>query len=201
VSSFTAPFVRSKEGVSEILGRQLVAVVEQDVIAKLDLHGQPVLRKIPALDQVRNELELGILIQRLIEERLEDGLSIRREALIGIPGRDVAWPSHGGGIIRRKSPTQACGCARGCRCARCHHLQQGPPFELECHDLLLVVLCWISPQCCVTNCAALSLRRGRFQTRLLHESLKRDYMCGVCDHDRSMEPGRRYPALRRSRSH
>jgi hypothetical protein len=120
--------------------------VEQDVIAKLDLHGQSVLRKIPVLDQVRNELELGILIQRLIEERLEDGLSIRREALIGIPGRDVAWPSHGGGIIRRKSPTQACGCSGGCRCARCYHLQQGPPLELECHDALLVgVVLDISP--------------------------------------------------------
>ena len=82
---FEARFGALEEGVAKILRRHFIAVVEGHVVAQLDGHAQGVRGQAPVFDQMWNEFELRILVERLIENRLEDRLRIRCEALIGIP--------------------------------------------------------------------------------------------------------------------
>ena len=98
---FQAGFDALEERVAEILRGHLVAVVEGDVVAQLDRHAQAVRRQAPALDQMRNQFQLRILVERLIEHRLEDRLRVGRKTLIGIPGRHVVRPADGRGVAGR----------------------------------------------------------------------------------------------------
>ena len=132
---FQAGFDALEERVAKILRRHLVAVVEGDVVAQLDRHAQGVRRQAPALDQMRNEFQLRVLIERLIEHRLEDRLRVGREALIGIPGRHVVRPADrrrvgaGGDGARKRRRYTGCG-PRG-------QLQERPTLQLERHGVLL----------------------------------------------------------------
>jgi hypothetical protein len=88
--------------------------------------------RVPVFDQMRNG-PVQRPGQRLIKDRLEDRLSIRRETLIGIPGWNVVRPTDGDGIIGGKCCADA---GAGAGRARRQHLQHGPALELECHDML-----------------------------------------------------------------
>ena len=130
-----AGFDALEEGVAEILRGHLVAVVEGDVVAQLDRHAQGVRRQGPALDQMRNQFQLRVLVERLIEHRLEDRLRVRRKTLIGVPGRHVVRPADGrrvgaGGAGASKWRGHAGRGPRG-------QLQERPTLQLERHDVLL----------------------------------------------------------------
>ncbi len=120
-----------EEGVAEILGGQLVAVVEDGVVMQLDLHAQGVRRKLPVLEQVRHQMQLRILADRLVVDHLEDRLGVRREALVGIPSRDVVRPGDGDGIgVGGNRPLRPHPRAGG---AERQHLQECPASHRKCH--------------------------------------------------------------------
>ena len=101
IGVFAHPLI---EGVAEVLGGQLVAVLPEHVVAQFDVHAQAVGRRRPLLDDVRLEREIGVLIERLIVDRLEDGLGVRGEALVRVPGRHVAGPADDHRVHRRRKP-------------------------------------------------------------------------------------------------
>src|SRR5262249_55956448 len=76
----------------------------------------------------------GILIERLVEHRFEDRLRIRREALIGIPRRNVVRPSDRRRVIgsRAADPRRPEN-----RRARQRRFQEGPSLQLDRHGMLL----------------------------------------------------------------
>ena len=130
-----AGFVAFKERVAEILGRHLAAVVERHVVAQLDRHAQSVGRQSPGLDQMRDQLEMRILIERLVEHGLEDRLRIRRESLIRIPGGHVVRPSDGGGVVggsKRTGKRRRGADGRGCSHDK---LQERPSLQLKRHGV------------------------------------------------------------------
>ena len=59
---------------------------------------QAILGQLPFGDQLGDELELRVLIERLVEHQLEQRLRVRRETLVGVPARDVARPADGDGV-------------------------------------------------------------------------------------------------------
>ncbi len=87
-----------EEGVAEIRRRHLVAVVKDDVVAKLDRQAPAVGGELPGLHHVRDQLELRVLIERLVEDHLEDRLRVRDEALVRIPARHVLRPTDGDAV-------------------------------------------------------------------------------------------------------
>jgi hypothetical protein len=107
--------------------------VEYDVVAQLDCEAQAVGRQFPFRDQLGDQIELGVLIQRLVEHQLEDRLRVRREPLIGIPGRHVARPADGQRIGGLRQGETAVGECRGADDAKAKHLQQCPAFDLDRH--------------------------------------------------------------------
>jgi hypothetical protein len=97
-----------------------------DVVAKLDLHAQAVRRQLPLLDEVRDKAQLRVLIERLVEHRLENRLCIRREALVGVPGRNVSGPADGHVVGGRQGAPGAD--------ARCQQLQKRAASQVKRHD-------------------------------------------------------------------
>ena len=53
----------------------------------------------PLGDELRDEVELFVLVERLVEHQLEDRLRVGREALVRVPRRHVARPSDGDAVL------------------------------------------------------------------------------------------------------
>jgi hypothetical protein len=106
-----------------------------DVVAELDRHAERVGREAPALDQMRNQVELRILVERLIENGFEDRLRIRREPLVGIPRRDIVRPSDRDRIIAGGGCAHCPGARSRDDCHCC--LQEGSALQLQGHGVLL----------------------------------------------------------------
>ena len=87
-----------EEGVAEIRRRHLVAVVKDDVVAKLDRQAPAIGGELPGFHHVRDKLELRVLIERLVEDHLEDRLRVRDEALVRVPARHVLRPTDGDAV-------------------------------------------------------------------------------------------------------
>src|SRR4051812_22171619 len=94
-----------EECITEVLHRHLLAVVEDDIVPNFDGHAQAIGRKLPFGEQAWDQFERWILVEQLIEDHFEDGLRIRREPLVGVPGRNVGWPTdrYGIGPLRPRS--------------------------------------------------------------------------------------------------
>ncbi len=60
-----------EEGEFEVVRRHLVAVVELHVVAQFHRHGHAVRRQLPLRDQMRDQLEAWVLVEGLVEYRLE----------------------------------------------------------------------------------------------------------------------------------
>ena len=83
---------------------QFTAGLLASTLAALDDYVAALGRQFPACDQMRHQPEARILVQRLVEYRLEQRLSIGREALVGVPSWHIARPGDRYCVI---------GCARG----------------------------------------------------------------------------------------
>ena len=83
-------------------------------------------------DQMRHELELRVLVERLVEHQLEDRLRVRREALVGIPGWHIARPADRHRVIGRAHD-------RGCRKRRRGHAEKAAASCCERHETPLVI--------------------------------------------------------------
>jgi hypothetical protein len=74
-----------EERIFEILRGHFRAVVEFDVVAEVERQAQAVRRQVPGGDQLRNQLEVRRLIERLVEHQLVDRLRVGNGALLGVP--------------------------------------------------------------------------------------------------------------------
>jgi len=79
-------------GIGEVLGRQPRSVGEFDVVAKLDVKAQPVIRQFPFRHDGGNERQIRRLVERLVEDGFQDRLRIGGQALVGIPGDGIGHP-------------------------------------------------------------------------------------------------------------
>ena len=103
-----------EERILEIRRGHFRTVVECYVIAEIEREGETVRREVPGLDQFRNELQVGRLIERLVEHQFVDRLGVWNGPLLRVPRRNVARPAdrdlvhigskHSCGAQERRSP-------------------------------------------------------------------------------------------------